>query len=460
VAALLLLLVGLFAPRAAEAQALPLCSWPLETSVDSLLNVAYPDTNASYWTMPIDTAHWSGMVITGTFPAARFMSLTSYDAHGAAVEGLLDYQIRPDAGGNNPFNPDESGAPALDSGSYTVIVRQTAEASGANSHRRLVRGEIFLPFITKGPLLAATPNFLSLSGDRLGWIIYRIYVPNNGENQQGGVDLPAVTLVAHDGSQLALSPCTKRDLSSLADNGYSNVIAAITQILADAEETGGNESVTCAPDEVAFAIPKVTGGYFPNPANKYIAAPDLCYQSDRVVVVSGKAAGFPDTYNGAPVWQPADQFSQIDLRYWSLCNNNQQKPYPVVQCAADWQTGIDEQGYYTYIAAETEGGKQPTWLPAGVTWLPWGSKTANNILILRNMIPSSNFHQAVQDALVAGCVFDNSNPPVPYDAIAAASDCAQSIMGAYHPRAVYCDKALLIAQGWEACFAAAGVPLP
>src|SRR5215211_1300636 len=124
---ILCLFATLLAPRMAYAQVIPPCSWPLETSVDSLLNVAYPDTNAIYWTMPIDTARWSGMIITGHFPAARFMSLTSYDAQGAAIEGLLDYQIRPDKGSRNPFDPGKAaarGGAGGNDGRYTVFVNQ------------------------------------------------------------------------------------------------------------------------------------------------------------------------------------------------------------------------------------------------------------------------------------------------------------------------------------------------
>jgi hypothetical protein len=100
------------------------------------------------------------------------------------------------------------------------------------------------------------------------------------------------------------------------------------------------------------------------------------------------------------------------------------------------------------------------WLPAETTWLPWGSKTARNILIFRNMIPAPSFHQSVQDAMAAGCTFDNSTTPVPYANIAAASACAAGVMGSFHPVGVYCDQQLLLAQGWQACFAAAGALLP
>jgi hypothetical protein len=437
---ILCLCATLFTHRPVAAQVLPPCSWPLETSVDSLLNVAYPDTNAIYWTMPIDTSRWRGMIITGRFPASRFMSFTSYDTHGAAIEGLLDYQIRPDQGSRNPFDPGKAaaaGGAGVSGDLYTVVVDQGSRAPKGGNHLQLGAG--------------------------LGWVIYRIYVPDAGQNQQGGVDLPSVTLLGHDGSLHPLAPCPKRDLASMAQN-YPEAAAAIEAIIAAAGSSGGSEATTCAPDQVAFAIPSVTGGYFPNPANKYIAAPSLCYQPERVIVVRGKAATFPDTYNGQPVWQPPGQFAKLDLRYWSLCNNNQEKPYPVVQCAADYQTGLDDQGYYTYIVSEPEPGaavgQPPDWLPAGATWLPWGSKTAPNILLFRNMIPSPSFHQSVQDALAAGCTFDNSTTPVPYAEIATASACAQTVMGPYHPSAVYCDKALLIAQGWQACFSAAGVSLP
>ncbi|MFN8469113.1 MAG: hypothetical protein U0X20_26380 [Caldilineaceae bacterium] len=457
-AAILCACAALLTTRPAAAQDLPRCSWPLETSVDSLLNVAYPDTNAAYWTMPIDTSRWSSVIITGTFPSARFMSFTTYDAQGQAVEGLFDYQIVPDPGSTNPFVPGPTAADGNES--YTILVTrgdQAVAAAGEQRHAEDVK--IYFPAVLKrgSPGIA---NTLSLSSTTLGWITYRIYVPDRGENLQGSIDLPGVTLIGFDGSRLALAPCSKRDVASLPANGFADVVAAIERIIAAAGSSGGGDGTICAPDQVAFAIPKITGGYFPNPANKYIAAPDLCYQSGRVVVVRGKAGGFPNTYNGAPVWQPPSQFTQVDLRYWSMCNNNQQQPYPVVQCAADWQTDLDNQDYYTYVVAESVGGKRPAWLPGDLVWLPWGSKTARNILIFRNMLPTSGFDQSVQAALAAGCIFDNTNSPVPYQDIAAAAACAKTVMGPYYPTAVYCDMALIEANGWQACFAAAGVPLP
>jgi len=41
---------------AAAAQGIPACSWPLETTGTGPTNVAYPDTDATYWTMPFDAS--------------------------------------------------------------------------------------------------------------------------------------------------------------------------------------------------------------------------------------------------------------------------------------------------------------------------------------------------------------------------------------------------------------------
>jgi len=60
----------------AVAQVLPVCSWPLESTGSGITNVAYPDTNATYWTMPFDSVRWKSIIITGQYPEARFFSLS------------------------------------------------------------------------------------------------------------------------------------------------------------------------------------------------------------------------------------------------------------------------------------------------------------------------------------------------------------------------------------------------
>src|SRR5262249_7069947 len=58
---------------------LPICTWPVESTGQGILNVATQDTNTTYWFMPIDTSVWGSVVIRGTYPDARFFNFTSYD---------------------------------------------------------------------------------------------------------------------------------------------------------------------------------------------------------------------------------------------------------------------------------------------------------------------------------------------------------------------------------------------
>ena len=102
-----------------------------------------------------------------------------------------------------------------------------------------------------------------------------------------------------------------------------------------------------------------------------------------------------------------------------MCQNDLRSPYPVVACAADFQTALDAAGYYTYVVAAPAD--VPADLAPDVTVIPWGSTDVDKVLFLRNMTPSAEFYpysiQASQDS--------GADPAV--------------TMGPYYPRAVYCD---------------------
>jgi hypothetical protein len=422
-----------YMPLFAAAQALPVCSWPLETTGKGVSNVAYPDTNATYWTMPFDSARWESIVITGTYPQARFFSIVSYNASGSVVEdqgSLNDVDINPDPGYTNPFRENAvEGEPQR----YTITVSRAAP-----------NGE---------------PNSLQLAGTRLGWIIYRIYVANGGLQRNAGVPLPTIKVFSHDGRSHVVPPCPSRHssaaaaglMTALASQGL-DANAALPRELIDAAEQTTSQEASCQPTPLISWIPKNTGGYFPNPANKYIAIPGLCFQPNRILLVRGKGPVFPDTYHGGPIWKPEG----IQVRYWSLCNNDQRSPYPVVACQADHSTNLDQSGYYTYVISEPERGEVPSWLPPEATWLRWGLQTDTKILLVRNMLPDPNFQNSVQAAINAGCVVDNQSGAQPSrDEIVKQGECAHDVMKEYYPKAVYCDKHTFISQGWQGCFAAA-----
>lgn len=421
-------------------QPVPVCSWPVETSGTGITNVAYPDTNATYWTMPFDAGRWKSIVIKGTYPQSRFFSFVAYNADGSVVENssgvesaLNDENVLADPGNSNPF--DQNSVPGGPE-SYTVTAGRTAPSGGS--------------------------NFLLLGVNRLAWIIYRIYVPNKGLGKNAGVPLPTVTVIGIDGRSHPVPPCGGSDAGallklrrSLANDGprISNVppFASIPS-----PDTAVGQA-SCAETPLISWIPANTGGYFPNPANKYIATPGLCLQGpEEIVVVRGKGAVFPDTYNDGPVWEPAD----VALRYWSICNNDQRSPYPVVSCKADYQTTLDADGFYTYVVSTSDSllhpNQQPAWVPAGATWIPWGLPINPKILIFRNMLPYGSFNQTVQEAIQTGCTVDNEPGVSPPRAkVEAAGACAHSVMQDYYPEALYCKKSTFIARGWQGCVAQA-----
>jgi hypothetical protein len=124
---------------------------------------------------------------------------------------------------------------------------------------------------------------------------------------------------------------------------------------------------------------------------------------------------------GGSAFEPAFD-TQIQLRYWSMCNNDRVAPFPAVACQPDVMTKLDADGFYTYVISDDPA--PPDWrLPYGATWLPWGVTGIPKNLILRNLLPENNF----------------------------------SLGGDYVPGGAICDKAQFITQGWQGCFAATGI---
>jgi hypothetical protein len=123
------------------------------------------------------------------------------------------------------------------------------------------------------------------------------------------------------------------------------------------------------------------------------------------------------------VFQPVFD-GQIQLRYWSMCNNDGTIPYPAVACQADAMTDLDQNQFYTYVISGDMS--PPSGLPSGTTWLPWGSTSLPITLIFRNLPPEPGF----------------------------------TASGAYVPVGVFCSEEGFIQYGWQGCFNAAGVPAP
>jgi hypothetical protein len=386
----------------AAAQGFSLCSWPFEVTGQGVTNVATPDTNATYWVMPVNTSQWPTVIINGEYAQARFFNFVVYSATGAVVDSRIDADLAPDPGSTNPFAIPVAPEPH----NYTIKISGTQPGSG---------------------------NTLQL-GNSFAFIVYRVYVADQGLDRAGGVRLPAVTQIGADGNAVALEPCPFATADSSAGNlvgalhanGFNNAAQYIQEKLSVAPATASSAPSSCTTGQPTTAAVNFTmgnaGSLFPNPTTAYLQTLSFCFQPNDIVVIRGKAPVFPDTYHGFSIFKPAIP-GRIQLRYWSMCNNDENFPQPVVACQADWATKLDHKQFYTYVLSNDIA--PPVWLPSDATWLPWGAISTTKNLIFRNTIPY-NF----------------------------------TLTGAYYPEGVFCLHDMFVHTGWKGCFAAAGVIPP
>ncbi|GGN74711.1 hypothetical protein GCM10011610_18490 [Nocardia rhizosphaerihabitans] len=389
--------VGFAGPVAADPPDSPLCAWRFMSN-STVLNVAFPDANSTYWMMPYALGPGDSIELSGTYPAARYFSLNTYGTDLDTVDTLRDNQIAPDAGSANPF-VDASAA--------------SLPAARQRWHARLVNGPADH---SRNELQAVASG----QGTPIGFVIVRVYVPTDPGSVSGGVALPEVKL-SIAGAEVPSQPCAQ----PFDPAAYTGPVADVAKAAFDrAIAAAASGAFPGNAPEATFGNPASTSGLFPNGDNKYIGT-RISYQPGRLLVVRGKAPTFPDTRAGQSPTDPSQ------VRYWSMCQNDLRSPYPVVACAADFQTAFDESGYYTYVVAE------PADLPAshdpGVTVIPWGSTDVDKVLFLRNMTPSAEFYpssiQASQDS--------GSDPA--------------TTMGPYYPKAAYCSAETFAAGGAGAC---------
>ncbi len=421
-AAIILAAVG--SPTESTAQPLPAptCAWPFEWSAFGLGNWLFPDTGNRWWYMPID-AQWRSVTISGVYPEARFFSFAVYDdapVSTALADHLFDAQIVPEPGSVNPFGP--AGSAAAGSKAYAITVTREERAGG---------------------------NVLRLHAGT-GWLLYRLYLPNAGTGSMGGVPLPAISVTDSHGRVTALPTCPTVNRQSELASLQPRFVPALLE----------NPPPTApVPDHIWFApLPSPPVRLLPNPDNKYMVSYFMTdYRPGHAIVIRGKMPGFPDTYRGAPVSQPARGFDTIQLRYWSMCLGALVSPLPITGCAVDASTPIDEAGFYTAVV--TDDLLRPDWMPSEAAWIPWGDEQMfPKTLFLRNTLPSADFGQSVQQAIAKGCgvEFAFPTPPAP-EGILESGRCARQVMGDYYPLAVWCKKETFIRSGWKGCFTEAGI---
>jgi hypothetical protein len=343
----LLLPAGMAGTAAAQAAGGPVScqlSWTKATG-----NRAYPDTSATYWTVKFPVVAGGYLTVAGTFPHARYMSFNSYQG-AAAYDVVEDDILVPDNGAPNPF---QGGNPRNGTVTYHMTVA-FADIQTPRAQNTLYTGP------------ATSPD---------NEVIYRVYVPDEGQDDTGGVGTPGVTFNAPAGTKLP-PQCTKS----------THATALTGTALTGTALTGTAHPAATATNPPTWV--KATGNSsYGNLDNAYLST-SISLSFGQVLVIHAQAPTFAATYNGEPVFP-----SGFQVRYWSMCENNPSTT-GVISCSPDYLTNLSG-GYYTIVVSRT----QPTNTGAacGDTWLPWGS-VRTGTLLLRNMLPDASFAQAIQNA--------------------------------------------------------------
>ena len=374
------------------------CAWGARSGADTV-NIADPDTSANYWSYDYTATPDTELIIKGEYPHARYFSFVVYQEDTAPITSIYDAEIQPDPGSANPFvGPVAKRTPE----NYTITVLFTAPPAQP-APNTLYAGQ------------STTDGTTTTNAG--GSILLRTYVPEDeATSPQGSVPFPTVTWETTSGTVLSAGAACARTAVE------TDVIAQELNSQSFPVEESGSTAVT-------WGRTASTGVGFPNPQNAYLTA-TISRQDGDLVVVHALAPTFPNTSNGVPAYTPSQ------LRYWSLCTNNETTQ--VISCVPDYEVPL-VHGYYTYVISDPSVRPKNATTKDGVAWLPWGSTDTESVVLLRNMLPASNFSEAAQNVSSA------SGAPSP-----------QQVMGPYYPDAVYCAPATFQSGGWKACFAAAG----
>ncbi len=388
------------------------CPWYIAANVTSATspNAGLPDTAAAYWLEPFHVAPGLRIVVSGTFPDARYASLQVYDAKTAPFlrdgvsSALADYRIAPDQGSVNPWQQQ-----AAAGGHFTVTLREDVAPGQVNT----------LPLAPAG----------TTSGQ--GYLEYRVYFPAGGDFSK--VTPPTLTLEPGDPS-VSLAPCATRTSPSTAPAPTPASPPTATQ--AAPSPSAKARSV----GQLAF-FKEAFEALTPNVDADYVAAYFTPPGPGDVVVIRARAPTYAAGDHPSP-WPAAGE----DVRYWSMCVGLATATLPTVMnplpgggtdpgCRADDGTKLDATGDFTYVLGPEAQRAAIESIP-GATFLPLSAAQpgATHILFLREILAGPSFAYSPRQVTQA-------NDPA---ATAAA-------MGPTYPRAAICPLSTLVAGGVTGC---------
>jgi hypothetical protein len=397
------------------------CLWAVDTTN---VNTLFPDTNAIYYVAVLPIPPGGDVRFTGSFPHGRYASFNVYNPLLQPTDALTDFEIAPSAGSTNPFVAGANRNAAARS--YGLKMVQQTAPTGTRPANMLYAGQ------TIGTIAASQNQAV---------VIYRVYVPDAGLDDTGGVGLPNITFDYGNGQSLTGLPLcdavasldyTLPNLNAVPDEVQNLSLPAPTQTDLSWQKffnTEAAEAYRAAGLPGGFAVYEgvnsaggTSGGFASNADNRYIYA-DISESYGNVVAIHTKFPTTPKTSGGEATMGTGD------MRYLSICSNDQNLT-TVFACLYDEQIPRDANGDGVIAVSMPADRPSNATAACGVAWLDWGSDD-QALLIFRNMLPlsQSQFPEAIQYI---------PEPPGYNET---------SVMGAYYPYGEHMQKSAFEALG-------------
>lgn len=398
------------------------CFWTNEIaskfSQDPANNYAFPDTGAVYWTSSLAIPSGASVVLKGKYAHSRYQSINSYDAvTHAPTDALNDVSTVPDKGSTNPYLPGADRDAKKRSFTATIVNEPVPSTRAQNT------------------------LYAGVAGQERQTLMFRVYLPdhyNNPDELTGGVGLPKAELHLSDGSVLtgqaacdALQVQAGRlpltTLSQTMYEGYRVQAGKPATFPAEVKPVFNAFynvlfSLGCYYQANCPANPQRTGGQYSNIDNNYVLSfVNRGFSDGPVLVLRGKMPKTPETGPGVKTMGTGQ------MRYWSMCQNESLYTTKGAGCVYDSQVPLSKHRRYTIVTSAKADRPKNAKAKCGVAYIPWPAAgdgdghLDDGMLLVRNMLPSAKFHQAVQDTKTPG---DEA-----------------SVMGPYLPNGSYTTKA-------------------
>ena len=355
---------------------------------------AYPDTGAAYWAVQYTLPEGARLKLKGDFPYARYISFNSYRSDSTPAHAISDNAIVPNPGAINPF------------------------VDGAERQSEF-RGYELEVAAGEAPENEAANTLYDYAEDGVSTLLYRVYVPDEGNDLAGGVKLPEVEVTLADGSTVS-GEAACEVVGASSDKITVPRIPAKTYAAVRQNNPADDPPVWRAAYNFAYSLSCVFNGncdpnperevaWFANLDNQYIST-HLDRTIKPVVVIRGEIPATPETLSGEEYFDT----SSSELRYWSICQNEfySQK---VQACLYDEQISINPDGKYTIVTSLAEDRPSNAISDCGIGYLEWAENgdgfsiidgqeddLSKSLLIVRNMKPMNGFAQTVQNTETPG----------------------------------------------------------